>query len=416
MLFGPFFKLHEDIAPNLENFGPSTFQGLTTDFEEKSSFSNDVSANLWNVYIGEARRYDEELLKGWKEDMDGVLLFSALYSASLTAFIIESYKTLQDDPAQNAVTLLSQISLQLSSALNETSPLQSSLDFEPPVSAIVYNTLWFLSLALALTCSLLATFVQQWTRDFIHKTNLRPSPVRQAKALEFLYLGLRDFGMHSFVDAIPILLHVSLVFFFGGLVGFLYPVNRPLTYLMACVLGIFVTVYLTLTCIPLFHLDSPYRTPLSTALWRLKNAIQGSSRLSRSDQTLAAAMLEKSLENSVERDKKAMVYTMKSLIDDTELLPFIEAIPDAIIHSHPDYVYVTNAELLSSLLETSNPEVNIMIRMGQFLVKSKTWTDPSFLARASLACPRALWSLAFMLVQGTNIYARTLYPPLPPPA
>ncbi|KAF5357351.1 hypothetical protein D9758_005921 [Tetrapyrgos nigripes] len=273
-----------------------------------------VARNCGISTIGEARRYDEDLLKGWKEDMDGMLLFSALYSVSLTAFIIESYKTLQDDPAQTTVALLSQISQQLSSALNGTStPLQPSPDFEPPVSAVVCNTLWFLSLALALTCSLLATFVQQWTRDFIHKTNLRPSPVRQAKALAFLYLGLRNFGMHSFVDVIPILLHISLLLFFGGLVPFLLPVNKPLTYLMACVLGIFVAVYCALACIPLLYLDAPYRTPLSAALWRFRNVTRALSTPSQDshppDQTLTEAMLEKSLEDSLERDNKAMVFT-----------------------------------------------------------------------------------------------------------
>ncbi|KAF5357364.1 hypothetical protein D9758_005907 [Tetrapyrgos nigripes] len=267
---------------------------------------------------------------------------------ALTAFIIESYKTLQDDPAQSTVALLSQISQQLSSALNGTStPPQPSPDFEPPVSAVVCSTLWFLSLALALTCSLLATFVQQWTRDFIHKTNSRPSPVRQAKALAFMYLGLRDFGMHSFVDAISILLHVSLVFFFASLVAFLLPVNWPLKYVMAGVLGVFVAVYITLTCLPLLYHDAPYHTPLSAAFWHfMKGFLARRHSLNRSDQTLTEAMLEKSLQNPVERDKRAIVYTMQSLIDNTELLPFIEAIPDAIMQPRSDYVYVTNAELI----------------------------------------------------------------------
>ncbi|KAF5357365.1 hypothetical protein D9758_005900 [Tetrapyrgos nigripes] len=403
----------EDIeSPALEKDRPEQTVPLLPHVRPSTS-KTDPGTKLWNVYIGEARRYDEDLLKGWKEDMDGMLLFSALYSASLTAFIIESYKTLQDDPAQNTVALLSQISQQLSAVLNGTSvPMQSSSDFTPPVSALVCNTFWFLSLALALTCSLLATFVQQWTRDFIHKTNLRPSPVRQAKVLAFLYLGLRDFGMHSFVDTIPILLHISLLLFFGGLVPFLLPVNRPLTYLMACVLAVFVTVYFALTCIPLVFFDAPYRTPLSTALWRLRNAVPGlltpgqHSRLP--DQTLTEAMLEKSLENPLERDNKAMVYTMKSLIDDTELLPFIEAIPDAITQPRPDYVYVTNSDLFISLLQTSDPAVNIMSRIEQFLMMSDGWTDPAFRTRASLACPRALWSLAYMLVQGGNL--RNRYP------
>ncbi|THV02642.1 hypothetical protein K435DRAFT_652978, partial [Dendrothele bispora CBS 962.96] len=209
-------------------------------------------------------RYDKALLESWKGDMDGMLLFSALYSASLTAFIIESYKTLQADPADVSVDLLTQISRQLASLSNGTvMGFEAPAPFEPETSSLYCNILWFLSLALALTCSLLATFVQQWTRDFIHKVTMRPSPVVSARVLAFSYFGLRRFGMHTFVDVIPILLHTSLLLFFAGLIRLLRPVNLALSYLMTGVLGIFVLVYISLTLVPLIHLDAPYRTPLS---------------------------------------------------------------------------------------------------------------------------------------------------------
>jgi hypothetical protein len=43
---------------------------------------------------------------------------AGLFSASLTAFIIESYKTLIPDSGASAVQLLSQISQQLAAAAN----------------------------------------------------------------------------------------------------------------------------------------------------------------------------------------------------------------------------------------------------------------------------------------------------------
>ncbi|THV00878.1 hypothetical protein K435DRAFT_560858, partial [Dendrothele bispora CBS 962.96] len=216
----------------------------------------------WNVYIDEAHRYDQELLQGWKRDMEGMILFSALYSASLTAFIIESYKNLRQDQTDGTVQVLLVISQQLASLSSDVKPFDSS-QFDPTPASLACNTFWFLSLALALTCSLLATFIQQWIRDFIHKTTMRPSPVRRARILAFTYLGLREFGMHTLVDVIPILLHLSLFLFFAGLVAFLSDVNRVLTTLMACILAIFMALYIALTCLPVFWLNSPYRTPLS---------------------------------------------------------------------------------------------------------------------------------------------------------
>ncbi|KAJ7486990.1 hypothetical protein FB451DRAFT_1228512 [Mycena latifolia] len=53
-----------------------------------------ATAKLWAVYVSEAEKYDKGLVESWKNDMEGMLIFAGLFSASLTAFLIESYKTL----------------------------------------------------------------------------------------------------------------------------------------------------------------------------------------------------------------------------------------------------------------------------------------------------------------------------------
>jgi len=329
-------------------------------------------------------------------------LQSALYSASLTAFIIESYKTLQDDPAQNTVNILLQISRQLNGSIT----LETPLPFEPPATSLVCNIFWFLSLALALTCSLLATFVQQWTRDFIHKTALKPSSVRRARITAYLHYGLQDFRMHTFVDVIPILLHISLFLFFSGLVAFLLPVNRILTYVMAAVLAVFLAIYFGLTFFPLCYLNSPYRTPMSGVIWRLLNSPSGwharVHNLVSHYETLSSAILEKSVQKSTERDDrdiKSVIYTIKALTDDEELLPFIEAIPNA-LHQTPnawapdDPLRQENIKLFIPLLESCDSDVNVLSRVSQFIYKYDR-TVPSQ-TQASLACSRAVWLLAWV--------------------
>ncbi|KAF5317907.1 hypothetical protein D9758_017803 [Tetrapyrgos nigripes] len=362
------------LAPPLPPSGPDNDKKPSQKRFQPTA-DDQACAGMWSIYIGEAERYDKSLVEGWKGDMEGMVIFSALYSASLTAFLIESYKTLQPDPAQDTVFLLSKISQQLS---NSTVPPSEPPSFETPVSAIVCNVLWFLSLALALTCSLLAIFVQQWTRDFIHKANLRPSPIRQARVFAYIYFGLRDFGMHSFVDIIPFLLHLSLFLFFGGLVAFLSPVNHIITYIMIGVLGVFLLIYTALTVIPLFYLNAPYRTPLSGALWRLGNAF--GSFLARKhdldhcqDATLSEALLEKSLQGTSERDGQALVFTMQSLTDDDELLPMIDAIQDVLYYDNQYGFYIreANMDLIMPLIMSDDPEVNIISRITQYLKRSQ---------------------------------------------
>ncbi|KAJ7132468.1 hypothetical protein C8R44DRAFT_595974, partial [Mycena epipterygia] len=121
----------------------------------------------WAVYISEAQNYDKALVDSWKSDMEGLLIFAGLFSASLTAFLVESYKTLSPDQGTTTIAVLAQISRQLDVRFNASAADVSALEaFTPTSSSLACNTLWFLSLWASLSCALIAMLVQQWARDF----------------------------------------------------------------------------------------------------------------------------------------------------------------------------------------------------------------------------------------------------------
>ncbi|KAJ7336942.1 hypothetical protein DFH08DRAFT_705816, partial [Mycena albidolilacea] len=226
---------------------------------------------MWAVYVSEAEKYDKALIESWKRDMEGMLIFAGLFSGSVVAFLIESYKTLKPDSADTTVLLLTQISNQLAGTANGSNfTIVSQTHFTPPASSLICNILWFISLGLSLTCALVATLVEQWAREFVHRTDMHSDPVIRARVFAYLYYGFKRFKMHSIVGAIPLLLHTSLLLFFAGLVAFLIPVNIPVSMVAATLLFILVAVYASLTSLPLVHMDCPYWTPLSGALWQLK--------------------------------------------------------------------------------------------------------------------------------------------------
>ncbi|KAG8771138.1 hypothetical protein FRC12_003823 [Ceratobasidium sp. 428] len=63
-------------------------------------------ASIWQLYVEEAKEHDGELMEGENKNLDLMLLFAALFSAILTAFIIESKNLLQQDSADVSVALL----------------------------------------------------------------------------------------------------------------------------------------------------------------------------------------------------------------------------------------------------------------------------------------------------------------------
>ncbi|KAJ7436636.1 hypothetical protein FB451DRAFT_1108713 [Mycena latifolia] len=376
--------------------------------KEDDTSDESAAANLWAVYISEAEKYDKALVESWKSDMEGMLIFAGLFSASLTAFLIESYKTLNPDSGDATVQLLSQISQQLAASANgSTFQMPASTPFTPSSSSLVCNALWFISLGFSLTCALIATLLEQWARDFIHKADMRSAPVIRARVYSYLYYGLKRFNMHSVVAIIPLLLHASLLFFFGGLVAFLIPVNRTMTVITGVLLLIITGVYSTFTLLPLQHTDSPYRTPLSDTFWRLWQRLQrlwngflsldtgasfGSPPLP--DLNMAEAMFRDATANSGKRwirDSSALVWTMKSLADENELEPFVEAIPDVLWGprgERPNY-----EDYIQHLVH--NPEVDLVPRIKRLYNSCASGILSSQASiRRRIVCCKALWAIA----------------------
>ncbi|KAJ7150756.1 hypothetical protein C8R46DRAFT_1229690 [Mycena filopes] len=378
-----------------------------------------AAAKMWAVYVDEAEKYDKGLVESWKADMEGMLIFAGLFSASLTAFLVESYKTLNPDPT---VRLLTQISQQLAASTNgSTFSVSGAPDFAPGAAALTCNAFWFISLGFSLSCALIATLLEQWARDFIHRSEMKSAPLPRARIFSFLYYGLRRFNMHAVVEVIPLLLHMALFLFFAGLVAFLIPVNLAMALIAALILGIVTSVYFYFTLLPLRYLDSPYRTPLSGFFWRLFRALKHHPQLPtggtgvplpppRRDETIVQALARAATEPSPERqarDQHALIWTVKSLSDDRELEPFVEAIPD--ILWAPNGRRYGYTHLLRNIL--SKPELGLYARISGLFASCETGLlSPAAAKRRRIICYKAVWAITTVLnsAESTQAFLRSI--------
>ncbi|TFK31551.1 hypothetical protein BDQ12DRAFT_639943, partial [Crucibulum laeve] len=69
----------------------------------------DAERKFWTMYNEEAEKHDEALTNIWTGDMDSILIFAGLFSAVLTAFIIEAYQKLQQQSGDQTVVILNQL-------------------------------------------------------------------------------------------------------------------------------------------------------------------------------------------------------------------------------------------------------------------------------------------------------------------
>ena len=125
-------------------------------------------------------------------------------------------------------------------------------------------------MAISLTCALLATLLHQWARRYIKITQpIRCSPHKRARSRAFFAEGVDALHVQWAIEALPILLHVSLFLFFAGLLVFLFNINQTAFSAVVVWVAFSAGVYTYITLMPIFRYDSPYYAPLSSTAWFL---------------------------------------------------------------------------------------------------------------------------------------------------
>ncbi|KAJ3717483.1 hypothetical protein C8R42DRAFT_587180, partial [Lentinula raphanica] len=179
------------------------------------------NARVWKVYLDEAEKKDNELLKGFKDTIDALLIFAALFSAVVTSFIIATVSSLQPDYAQiTAVLLIEQVNLLRAAgnitAINHIPSSNVNIELTSPgVTDLWINGLFLASLSLSLTTALLSVLVKQWLQAYtaITSGNAR----EQAMLHQFKYAGLIQWKVPEIIGILPLILHASLALFLVGL-------------------------------------------------------------------------------------------------------------------------------------------------------------------------------------------------------
>ena len=240
------------------------------------------------MYMEMAEEEDKKMAESWKADAEGILVFvrlhllvpcfrpthesqTGLFSAAVASLISVSIQDIQQNPQDTSNFYLANIYQVLAE------PNQSNISislptspppFSPPTFAVWVNSLWFLSLAISITCALLATLLQQWARRYLKVTQTRSSLHKRARIRSFFAEGVKKSLLPLTVEALPTLIHVSLALFFAGLVVFLWNVNLTIFKVVLSWISICTALYGCFTLVPVFRHDSPYYSPL-TSLARL---------------------------------------------------------------------------------------------------------------------------------------------------
>ncbi|KAJ4493524.1 hypothetical protein C8J55DRAFT_417431, partial [Lentinula edodes] len=179
------------------------------------------NARVFKVYLDEANDFDDDMLRGFRETIDSLLVFAALFSGVITSFIIATITNLQPDYSQiTAILLIEQVQL-LRAAGNSTTIStipRSSVDLQNvsvDMNDLWVNGLFLASLSLALVTAFLSVLVKQWLQAY---TSISAGNAKQRAIIrQFRYAGIVKWKVPEIVGILPLILHTSLALFLIGL-------------------------------------------------------------------------------------------------------------------------------------------------------------------------------------------------------
>ncbi|KAI0758890.1 hypothetical protein C8Q74DRAFT_270673 [Fomes fomentarius] len=236
--------------------------------ERRNDFTAEEKKRAWDKTARLVKEYSDELVKRWKEEIDTLLVYAGLFSAVLTALIVESYKLLSPPPPDPVLAALQQISVQLSSFsvnppfVNSTQPYMSqTLPPAPPAPrwVIWLNALWFSSLIFSLSAASVGIMVKQWLNEY--STGLFGDSRHFARLRQHRLQNLERWQVAGIVAILPVLLQIALALFFGGLLVLLWMLNSDVAAVASALIGLLFAFTIGSSLIPIFRANCCYLSP-----------------------------------------------------------------------------------------------------------------------------------------------------------
>jgi hypothetical protein len=140
-------------------------------------------------------------------------------------------------------------------------------EFHPTAEAISINCLLFASLSFSIVAALGSVIALQWVADYDAAiTRGGYSPEDQAKRRQFRFGGVSNWRLGGIIASLPLLLHLSVVLFFAGVIQWISTLNSTVGSVLVAGGATAAFFYLSTTLIAVVSASAPFNTPLSRSM------------------------------------------------------------------------------------------------------------------------------------------------------
>lgn len=197
---------------------------------------------------------------------------AGLFSAILTAFLVQTYPQLQPDSSSTTNELLAatnQLLIQglvshgtsfyIPPTVNSTmSFILDSQPFTPPTSARWINALFFISLVLSLAAALFGILAKQWLREYMQWNSPLATPRENVIVRQFRFEAWESWNVAATIATVPALLEIAMILFLAGMVILLWTLDNVVAIAVTVVVAVFLSVVSVFTVLPIFVRRCPY--------------------------------------------------------------------------------------------------------------------------------------------------------------
>jgi hypothetical protein len=174
----------------------------------------------------------------------------------------------------------------------------------------------------------------------MHIYRLYGHPLKVARIRQYLHEGVEKYRMRGIAEAVPGLVHISLLLFFAGLADFLQNTYRRVGTAAIVLLSLYTLLYTIATLAPIVDPQSPFRTPFSRLVWRVYQSMRKqvcNDRFALRKELLSKNMIKGQMQLAMakddarmHRDDQSILWLIDNLTTDVEVEPLASGIPGSV--------------------------------------------------------------------------------------
>ncbi|GJE88786.1 hypothetical protein PsYK624_048730 [Phanerochaete sordida] len=232
--------------------------------------------------------HDGSEMDDYADDIDTLLVFAGLFSAILTAFITQTYPSLQPNGTATtngllALSLRAQLQTTASHLLDTLDPILishaasiSPTPFTPASSDRWINIFFFLSLLFSLAAALFGILAKQWLREYMKWNSPLNNPRDNVLIRQIRIEAWDTWRVAAIISSIPILLEFGMFLFLAGVVILLWTLDDVVAKVITVFAALFTSIICAFTLLPIFSKRCPYRSPTAWAFLAAARALYAS--------------------------------------------------------------------------------------------------------------------------------------------